>query len=54
MLSDSWFTAGNDKMVKLLLKKNVRTYMYALNYTMQGLNLPDWIGMLSDERKVNA
>lgn len=46
MLSDSWFTAGNDKMVKLLLKKNVRTYMYALNYTMQGLNLPDWIGKL--------
>jgi len=31
-------------MVKLMLKNNVLTYMYVLNYTIQGLNLPDWIG----------
>jgi hypothetical protein len=32
-------------MVKLMLENNVRTYMYVLNYTIQGLNLPEWIGM---------
>jgi hypothetical protein len=45
MITDSWFTAGNDKMVKLTLENDVRTYMYVLNYTIQGLNLPEWIGM---------
>jgi hypothetical protein len=45
MITDSWFTAGNDKMVKLMLENDVRTYMYVLNYTIQGLNLPEWIGM---------
>lgn len=44
MLSDSWYVAGTDKMVKLLLKNNVRTYMYVLNYTIEGLNWPEWRG----------
>ncbi|XP_054158093.1 neuroligin-2-like [Oppia nitens] len=48
MLTDSWFTAANDKMVKLMLQNNVRTYMYVLNYTIEGLNLPDWIGVPHD------
>ena len=47
MLTDAWFTSGNDKMVKLLLKNDVRTYMYVLNYTIEGLNLPEWIGTSS-------
>ncbi|CAG2111725.1 unnamed protein product, partial [Medioppia subpectinata] len=48
MLTDAYFTAGNDKMVKLMLKNNVRTYMYALNYTIEGLNLPHWMGVPHD------
>ena len=44
MLSDSWYVAGTDKMVKLLLKNNVKTYMYVLNYTIEGLNWPEWRG----------
>lgn len=48
MLTDSWFTSPNDKMVKLMLKNNVKTYMYVLNYTIQGLNLPDWMGVPHD------
>lgn len=37
MLSDCYFNAPNDKMVKLLLQRNVRTYMYVLNNTLDGL-----------------
>ena len=48
MITDSWYTAGNDKMVKLMLNNSVVTYMYLLNYTIQGLNLPDWIGVPHD------
>ena len=48
MITDSWYTAGNDKMVKLMLKNSVRTYMYVLNYTLEGLNLPDWLGVPHD------
>lgn len=44
MYSDSWFLAGVDKIAKLLIANNVRTYMYVLNYTLQGLALPDWYG----------
>ena len=44
MITDSWYTAGNDKMVKLMLNNSVTTYMYLLNYTIQGLNLPQWLG----------
>lgn len=47
MITDSWYTAGNDKMVKLMLNNSVPTYMYLLNYTLQGLNLPDWLGKFS-------
>lgn len=46
MITDSWYTSPNDKMVKLMLKNNVVTYMYMLNYTIQGLNLPSWIGKI--------
>ncbi|OTF72032.1 neuroligin-4, Y-linked-like protein [Euroglyphus maynei] len=48
MITDSWYTGPNDKMVKLMLKNNVVTYMYMLNYTIQGLNLPSWIGVPHD------
>lgn len=37
MLSDSYFKAPCDKMVKLLLRKNLKTYMYVLNSTLDGL-----------------
>ena len=47
MYTDSWFVAGNDKMVKLLNKiKTIKTYMYVLNYTLEGLDLPEWMGNL--------
>ncbi|RWS11327.1 neuroligin-4: Y-linked-like protein, partial [Dinothrombium tinctorium] len=45
MYTDSWYVAGNDKMVKLMLKNKVKTYMYVLNYTIEGLQNPDWIGV---------
>ncbi|KAI1289762.1 Neuroligin-4, X-linked [Halotydeus destructor] len=48
MLSDSWYVAGVDKMVKLLLKNNVKTYMYVLNYTIEGLPWPEWRGVPHD------
>ncbi|GFY37174.1 esterase FE4 [Trichonephila inaurata madagascariensis] len=38
MLSDSYFKAPNDKMVKLLLQRNIRTYMYVLNNSLEGLH----------------
>ena len=44
MYSDSWFLAGVDKILKLLVANNVRSYMYVLNYTLQGLSLPEWYG----------
>lgn len=37
MLSDSYYKASVDKMVKLLLQRNVKTYMYVLNSTLDGL-----------------
>ncbi|GIY83490.1 bile salt-activated lipase [Caerostris darwini] len=37
MLSDSYFKAPNDKMVKLLLQRDIRTYMYVLNNSLDGL-----------------
>ena len=42
MYTDSWFVSGVDKMVKLLLKNNIKTYMYVLNYTLDGLDPPEW------------
>lgn len=37
--------AGVDKALKNLLDVNVKSYMYVLNYTLQGLNLPKWYGV---------
>lgn len=49
MLSDSWVVAGHDKMVKHMLKKDVPTYAYVLNYTIEGLIQPEpWMGVPHD------
>lgn len=48
MLSDSYFKAPSDKMIKLLLKNNIKTYMYVFNYTAEGLNKPKWQGVPHD------
>ncbi|XP_015921880.1 cholinesterase [Parasteatoda tepidariorum] len=37
MLSDSYFVAPNNKMMKLLLERNIRTYAYVLNGSLEGL-----------------
>ncbi|XP_054708700.1 cholinesterase-like [Uloborus diversus] len=37
MLSDSYVIAPNDKIMKLLLHRSVRTYMYVLNSSLEGL-----------------
>lgn len=37
MLSDSYFKAPTDKMIKLLLQRNIKTYTYVLNSTLDGL-----------------
>ncbi|XP_035225491.1 neuroligin-like protein glit-1 [Stegodyphus dumicola] len=37
MLSDSYVKAPNDKMLKLLLKRKIRTYTYVLNSSLEGL-----------------
>ena len=37
--------AGVDKALKSMLDINVKSYMYVLNYTLQGLNLPKWYGV---------
>lgn len=42
LYSDSFFVSGVDKMVKLLLRNNIKTYMYVLNYTIDGLPASDW------------
>lgn len=44
MITDSWFVAGADKMAKLMLKNHITTYFYALNYTIEGLDRPEWMG----------
>ncbi|XP_022255482.1 cholinesterase-like [Limulus polyphemus] len=50
LLSDSYFVAPNDKMLKLMLKNDVKTYMYVLNYTIEGLAelRPEWFGVPHD------
>lgn len=50
LLSDSYFVAPNDKMLKLMLKNDVKTYMYVLNYTIEGLVelRPEWFGVPHD------
>lgn len=42
MLTDAWFVSGIDKQTKLLLRNNVKTYMYVLNYTLEGVDWPEW------------
>lgn len=37
MLSDSFYNAPNDKILKLLLQRGVRAYTYVLNSTLDGL-----------------
>ncbi|UYV78994.1 Gli [Cordylochernes scorpioides] len=44
MLSDAYFKAPNDQMVKGLLRQGTRVYMYVLNYTQQGVPGPSWLG----------
>lgn len=46
MYTDSWYVGGVDKMVKLMLKNQIKTYMYVLNYTIEGLTIPKWMGEL--------
>ena len=50
MYSDSWYVAGVDKMAKLMLKNGIKTYMYVLNYTIEGMKntptRPYWTGKL--------
>lgn len=42
MLSDFYYRAPVDQMVKLLLEQNVPTFMYVLNTTVEALKLPEW------------
>jgi len=49
MLTDAWVVAGHDKIVKGMLTKRVPTYAYVLNYTIEGLILPEpWMGVPHD------
>ncbi|EDW40004.1 GL15437 [Drosophila persimilis] len=42
MLSDLYYRAPVDQMVKLLLEQKVPVFMYVLNTTVEALNLPQW------------
>lgn len=42
MLSDFLYRAPTDKMVKLLLERNVPVYYYVLNTTVEAFRLPEW------------
>ncbi|KAB0801415.1 hypothetical protein PPYR_05769 [Photinus pyralis] len=42
MLSDFLYVAPNDKMIKLLVERNVPVYMYLLNTTVESFNYPEW------------
>ncbi|XP_060666531.1 acetylcholinesterase [Drosophila nasuta] len=42
MLSDLYYRAPVDQMVKLLLEQKIPVYMYVLNTTVEALNLPQW------------
>ena len=48
MYTDSWNVAGVDKMMKLMVKNKIKTYMYVLNYTIESLNWPRWMGVPHD------
>ncbi|XP_050040441.1 cholinesterase isoform X1 [Dermacentor andersoni] len=52
MLSDSYFVAPHDKVMKLLLNKGFRVYAYVVNYTLEsyprlqyGRRIYDWDGI---------
>lgn len=42
LLSDFFFRAPSDSMVKLLLEHNVPVYSYVLNTTVEAFNYPEW------------
>ncbi|XP_004531688.1 neuroligin-2 isoform X1 [Ceratitis capitata] len=42
LLSDLYYRAPVDKMVKLLLEQRIPVYMYVLNTTVEALNYPQW------------
>lgn len=42
MFSDFLFRAPTDKIVKLLLERNVPVYYYVLNTTVEAFRLPEW------------
>lgn len=48
LLTDRYYVAPNDIMTKLLLKNNVPTYMYVLNYTLEGYYRPKWQGVSTE------
>lgn len=41
-MSDFFFRAPADNMVKLLLEQKVPVYLYVLNTTVEAFNLPEW------------
>lgn len=42
MLSDFYYRAPVDQMVKVLLEQKVPVYMYVMNTTVEALKLPEW------------
>lgn len=42
MLSDFWYRAPVDHMVKLLVQQKVPVYWYVMNTTVEAFNLPEW------------
>lgn len=51
MLSDSFYKAPVDKMLKLLLQRNIKTYQYVLNSTLEGLK---WTSDLRNDYLENS
>lgn len=42
LLSDFWYRAPVDQMVKLLVQQKVPVYWYVMNTTVEAFNLPEW------------
>ncbi|XP_054268687.1 neuroligin-2 [Macrosteles quadrilineatus] len=42
MLSDFWYRAPVDQIVKLLVEQHVPVYMYVLNTTIEAFRFPEW------------
>lgn len=42
MLSDFWYRAPVDQMVKLLVQQKVPVYWYVMNTTVEAFKLPEW------------